>query len=503
MQAETVAGGAAGAARRPNRAGLFFLAFASGFAVLTIEIAGARLMAPVFGMSAVPWTAVIGVILTALAVGSHLGGRLADAGRVPLWAVLAVAGMTAGSPVAGVGVPALAREFLGFIPGALATALILFAPSVACLGAVVPYLIQADTESLESVGRRAGDVSAAATAGSILGSFTTGFILLPLLPLPILLGLTAAALFGLAALSGWILGGRPPARVTVGGATVLLLLAVVAARPAPGTLATTETLYASIQVTEREDGDGRVVREMWQNGGASSGEFVDTGDPSHLYVDVSGLVMEPGMDRVSSVLVLGGAALSLPTALARWRPDLRVDVVEIDPEATRLAREYFAYGRDDYPGIRVVHEDARVFLDAGGERYDLVYMDAFDHLLSVPWTLVTEEAMAATERRLTPGGVLMANVISPLDGPGVAFLERFLTTVGTTFPAIRVHPTRPDAGGDVIQNLVVVAARDPAHLPPVAWPEATVAGTGAPLTDAWAPVEYLQARLFLGFLTWY
>ena len=34
----------------------------------TIEIAGARLIAPVFGLSAVPWTAVIGVILAATAI---------------------------------------------------------------------------------------------------------------------------------------------------------------------------------------------------------------------------------------------------------------------------------------------------------------------------------------------------------------------------------------------------------------------------------------------------
>ena len=48
-----------------RRLGLFLLAFGSGFAVLTIEIAGTRLIAPVFGLSAVPWTAVIGVILAA------------------------------------------------------------------------------------------------------------------------------------------------------------------------------------------------------------------------------------------------------------------------------------------------------------------------------------------------------------------------------------------------------------------------------------------------------
>ena len=33
-----------------RRIGLFVLAFGSGFAVLTIEIAGARLIAPVFGL---------------------------------------------------------------------------------------------------------------------------------------------------------------------------------------------------------------------------------------------------------------------------------------------------------------------------------------------------------------------------------------------------------------------------------------------------------------------
>lgn len=38
---------------RPRRLELFLLAFGSGFAVLTIEIAGARLIAPVFGLSRV------------------------------------------------------------------------------------------------------------------------------------------------------------------------------------------------------------------------------------------------------------------------------------------------------------------------------------------------------------------------------------------------------------------------------------------------------------------
>lgn len=485
-----------------RRAGLFFLAFASGFAVLTIEIAGARLIAPVFGLSAVPWTAVIGVILAALALGSHLGGRWADGRQVPLSAVLTAAGFTGALPILGASVPWLAREGLGFIGGAVASALVLFAPAVLCLGAVVPYLVQADTESLGSVGRRAGDVSAAATAGSILGSFATGFLLLPAMPVTVLLGLTAAGLLGLAGLSGWILGRSAPGALLVLGALGLGVLGALAARPGPGTLFQAQTLYASVQVTETERDGGRLVRELWQNGGSSSAEYVDTGDPAHAYVDASLRILEPVVANVRSMLVLGGAALSLPVAFERRRPGMRIDVVEIDPAVTEVARRYFAYGRESYPDIHVAHDDARVHLRETGERYDLVYLDVFDNLLTVPWTMVTVEALTEMADHLEPGGLFVANVLSPLSGPGAAFLERFRATVAHVYPEQRVYLTRPEGSPRAVQNLIVVAGRDPNALPEVSWPEAPGGPAGRPLSDAWAPVESLQARLFLGRLRW-
>jgi len=122
-----------------------------------------------------------------------------------------------------------------------------------------------------------------------------------------------------------------------------------------------QTVHGSIQVTERE-WEGGLVREMWQNAGSSSAEYVDTGDPAHRYATASQLLLEPVIRRMDRALVLGGAALSLPVALSRRRPAMEIDVVEIDPRVTELAREYFAYGRADYPDIRVTHEDARVFL---------------------------------------------------------------------------------------------------------------------------------------------
>lgn len=489
--------------RRPGRAGLFTLAFLSGFAVLTIEIAGARLIAPVFGLSAVPWTAVIGVILAALAVGSHLGGRLADSGALPLSTVLAVAGLTGVLPVLGGGFPWMAREVLGFIPGALASAVVLFAPPVLCLGAVVPYLVQADTESLGTVGRRAGDVSAAATAGSIAGTFTTGFVLLPVLPLPALLGLTSGVLFLMAIYAGRVLGRGPGEGRLMAGALILGGLGYAVSQPGPGTLHAQQTLYSAVQITEREWANGRLVREMFQNGGSSSAEYVDTGEPAHEYVTASQRHVESAIDGVESMLVLGGAALSLPVAFQLRRPDLLIAVVEIDPVVTDLAGRYFAYGEREYPNIQVVHEDARVFLRRGGEDFDLVYLDVFDHLLTVPWTLVTAEALSEMAGRLSPTGLFVANVLSPLAGPGVGFLEHFKATLDSVFGEVRIYLTEPERDPVVTQNLIVVASLGAGGTPFSDWAsEAPVQAAARVLTDSWAPVEYLQAKVFLRGLGW-
>lgn len=489
----------------PRRAGYFLLAFGSGFAVLTIEIAGARLIAPVFGLSVVPWTAVIGVILAALAVGSHLGGRMADAGSVPLSRILVVAGLCGALPVLGADFPWLARSVFGFIPGALASALVLFAPPVLCLGAVVPYLIRADTESLGSVGRRAGDLSAAATAGSILGSFTTGFVLLPAMPLGVLLGVTAASLLAMAVAARRLVDDvRPPgeeARLAV-GMLVLPALGLAASAAPADTLYRGQTLYTAVAVTERPWGDGRIVRELWQNGGSSSAEYVDSGAPAHVYATTSLAILDSLDVRPGRILVLGGAALTLPVAFERRDRQVRTDVVEIDREVTRLAAEYFTYGARPHPGIRVVHEDARVWLRGSSERYDLVYLDVFDHLLTVPWTMVTREALSQMADALAPSGVFMVNVLSPLEGPGTAFLERFSATLDDVFADVRIYMTDPSTDPGATQNLIVVATRERDVLPELTWTRAPVSSAGRPLTDDWAPVEYLQAKVFAQGLRW-
>jgi hypothetical protein len=104
--------------------------------------------------------------------------------------------------------------------------------------------------------------------------------------------------------------------------------------------------------------------------------------------------------------------------------------------------------------------------------------------------------------RLAPRGVFMANVLSPLDGPGTEFLARLRATLETAFADVRVYMTDPSTDRAATQNLVVVATVEDGVLPSLTWEDAPVAARGRALTDGWAPVEYLQARVFVQGLRW-
>src|SRR3712207_3942797 len=60
----------------PALAGL--LTFVAAAAVLVLEIAAGRLLAPYVGVSLTTYTGIIGVILAGIALGAWIGGQLAD-----------------------------------------------------------------------------------------------------------------------------------------------------------------------------------------------------------------------------------------------------------------------------------------------------------------------------------------------------------------------------------------------------------------------------------------
>jgi predicted membrane-bound spermidine synthase len=54
------------------------LSFVASGATLVLELVAGRLLSPLIGVSLYTWTAIIGVMLAGVSLGSWLGGRLAD-----------------------------------------------------------------------------------------------------------------------------------------------------------------------------------------------------------------------------------------------------------------------------------------------------------------------------------------------------------------------------------------------------------------------------------------
>ena len=112
------------------------------------------------------------------------------------------------------------------------------------------------------------------------------------------------------------------------------------------------------------------------------------------------------------ILIIGLGGGSLPTALRHLLPDAQIDVVEIDPAVTRVAKQYFGFS--DGPKLHVAEVDGRVYVKRAGregKQYDVILLDAFDHEY-IPEHMLTREFLTEVKALLSPRGVLVANTFS-------------------------------------------------------------------------------------------
>jgi spermidine synthase len=112
------------------------------------------------------------------------------------------------------------------------------------------------------------------------------------------------------------------------------------------------------------------------------------------------------------ILLIGLGGGSIPTALKTILPDAQVDVVEIDPAVTKVAKRYFNFNETAH--THVTELDGRVFVKRAGRegrKYDIVMLDAFDHEY-IPEHLLTREFLGEVKSLLGPRGVIVANTFS-------------------------------------------------------------------------------------------
>ncbi len=506
-------------ADEPGRLGLAYiclLAFLAGASVMIVELSASRVLAPCFGNTLYTWTSLIGIILLALSVGYYAGGTLADRYPSPklLLHLLAAAAIFVllipllSSWVTGVLAPE--GQEVDLVWGPLAAALLLFALPGCLLGTVTPFAVK--LISLRShnqrVGASAGIVAMLSTVGSVLGTFAAGFVFIPLLGIKaifLLVGFTLAV----AAALGYVLIKRlwPVAMLIL---TALALSAQVARtqEPADDVVFQTDSFYHRISVLRKKAPDGRGVTFLLTDGAAQGAQ--SDSDERLVYGYTKFYRLErlfcPSLRRA---VFLGGGAYSMPQSLADDHPDAVVDVVELDPQIQRIGRRYFRL--DDYKDrVRPVTGDARAFLAASNEQYDLIFGDVFRGRQTVPPHLASREFFDQVNRRLTDDGVYMMNLMGALEGPRSRLFRSMAATLRDVFPELYVFRVRSSVSTTQPQNLVLVAPKRALRLTrdelvALAKDDAVAEMAGKLVesydlsaatifTDDYCPVEYIAAK---------
>jgi len=478
----------------------------AGGATLATEISASRLLAPYFGSSTIVWANVIGLILVYLSLGYWLGGRLVD--RRPerrlLGGILVVAALAIAV------IPFVARPFLsatvrglddasaGAVVGSFVAALALFAVPVTLLGAVSPFAIRLALPSVDRAGTVAGRLYALSTFGSILGTFLSALVTIPLVGTQRTMVGTAALVLLAAAL---LLGRRW--QVLTAAMVGLALVPPGAIKAQSGTVYEAETPYQYLDVRIGSEGqrvlelnEGVVANSVWYPG------HVLTGGEWDMF-----LMLPPLIDRpLGRALVLGNAGGSTTRALAALYPGVQIDGVELDEKVTDAAQRYFRL--DEIPGLQVVTADARAYLLTTDHRYDLICVDAYRQPY-IPFQLATQEFFALARAHLRPGGALALNV-SRMPGQRdlVQALARTVRSVfgnAWSWDALRFNTLvfaldRPLTRGELVRRASHVP-RELSSLVPLVRRHVAAAGfQGQLLTDDRAPVEWIADRAMLAYV---
>ena len=253
--------------------------------------------------------------------------------------------------------------------------------------------------------------------------------------------------------------------------------------------------------------DGRLVRLLLVGRSVQSATYVDEeyrAEPVFDYYLAFDLMFDAKPD-IERVLMVGGGGYAYPKHIIATRPEVHMDVVEIDPAITRIALAdfYLAEYLFDFPFggtydlgricadgcdyladlSRVVREELggedcgigraeRVIGDVAcdtefarqarrrygasfGRRYDAMVFDVFAGKKPVA-SLASPATIRNAHTCLNPGGVLIANVVSTLEGSKSTFLHQYVEALEGEFAYVHVIPLSPD-DTDAPDNVILLA----------------------------------------------
>ena len=478
---------------------------------MILEVLGTRFISPYFGVTVYVWTALIFVTLISLAAGYYCGGALAD--RHPAAAIVSSA--TIGAAMVILLIPSFAPFVLPFTNswgvrwGSLVSALVLFGPPLFLLAMVGPCAVKVRAASLGQVGFSVGSLYGISTVGSCLGTLLTAYVLIPTMrtySILYLVGICLAATAGL-----YLLITRKSREPAIAG--VVLAIGLI-------------RLLASLQPAKDEDEDiqvrfqansvyGKVqvvddalhrVRWLMSDCSVEGAEYLNSKATLYPFLRMIEAVrfLNPSGKRALSIGLGTGEVPKLLGAAG-----IPTDVVEINPNVVRAAKEFFGFE----PSGKLYIEDGRRFLKREDRKYDFVVHDTFTGG-AVPFHLLSQQVFEDTRRILSEDGVFCLVFVGYFGGEKALPARSIFRTISKVYPYVRVVADPDDAADP--SNMIFFASAKPLNWKPAEWTGLSkhtrerlenqqitvVASEGIVITDELNPLDLWQVDKSENYRKW-
>jgi spermidine synthase len=426
----------------PTRWAVYAAIGLSGMTALGAEVVWTRLLSLLLGATVYTFSIILAVFLFGLGIGSSIGSLLArssTSGRAALgvcqllltaaiaWTAYALTRLLPYWPI---DVRLTPSPWIGFQLD-LVRCMWAMLPAALLWGASFPLALAAAASRSQDPGRLVGGVYAANTVGAIAGSLLFSMLAISwfgtqrahqvliclaavasvLMLGPLLwqavrsrgtlarceaglgsLGL-AAALAGVAFFT-WSVPSAPPGLVAYGRN-------LPAYKFLPDFLYMAEGMNASIAVSEESDG----ARNFHVSGKVVASSLPQDMRLQRMMCHVPALVHP----APKTVLVVGcGAGVTAGTFVVH--PGIeRIVVCEIEPLIPPAAAKYFAYENYDFlkdPRVEIVYDDARHYIAASREKFDIITSDPIHPWVKGAAALYSEEYFELCKGHLSQGGVV-------------------------------------------------------------------------------------------------
>lgn len=481
--------------------------FVLNAAGMILELVASRLMSPYFGNSNFVWTAIIGIILLAGSLGNLIGGKISaqkNARYITIMLLLLAAVYLAVTPMVDAPILSVIKAGNNGVQlSSVFSSIIFFLVPATILGIITPIIMKDQIGKSEDKGKESGAITAIIAIGSLLGTFIGGFWIIPAIGTRMIFVVLAVTIILMVPLF------MPYSDIKsiklkwhyFFALLLAVIMTVASAITVNGMTAQAEgsisidTEYGRVIVEDGTIGED-AVRYYKQSGAYSSATYLAEDKKYDLVFEYLKKYNEmfKFLD-VTDTAMIGGAAYQYPKYYISNFKDKSMDVIEIDPMSTEIAKNYFYlddlvrdFNTESTGRLGLYNDDGRVFLADSTKKYDAILNDAFSGEVPVG-TLATVEAAKIIRNRLNKNGVYMSNVLGAVSGHRGKFLRSEVKTLKTVFRHVYVMPVYENATSNQYINWMVIATDGDTYVPKTV--DIEITDKDIVLTDDYCPIDSL------------